>query len=90
VLFAPDSDLQYTGWENERYDELLALARTELDTAQRAELNKEADRILVEEEAVIIPLLYIQRPALVKEDVAYDFPPFGPALFKRWRLDSGE
>jgi oligopeptide transport system substrate-binding protein len=86
VVFAPDSTLQYTGWENERYDELLALARAEPDTARRVEYYKEADKILVEEEAVVIPLLYIQKPVLVKDGVTYEFPPFVPEHFKRWAL----
>jgi oligopeptide transport system substrate-binding protein len=86
VVFAPDSTWQYTGWENERYEELLALALAELDTAQRVEHYKEADKILVEEQAVVIPLLYIQQPVLAKDGVAYEFPPFGAEPFKRWAL----
>jgi oligopeptide transport system substrate-binding protein len=86
VVFAPDSTFHYTGWANERYEELMALAGTEYDRAQRTEYYKEADRILVEEQAVILPVVYSFRPFLVKKGVTYDYPPFGPPRFKHWAL----
>jgi oligopeptide transport system substrate-binding protein len=86
VVFAPDSGVQCTGWQSERYEELMALARTEPDTAQRAEYYKEADRILSEEEVAIIPLWAYEWVTLVKEGLTFELPPFGSPAFKHWAL----
>lgn len=86
MLFAPSSTYNYTGWESDRYKELLALAATEYDAARRAEYYKEADKILVEEQAAVIPILSYRRPALIRQGVTYDYPPFGPPRFKHWAL----
>jgi oligopeptide transport system substrate-binding protein len=86
VVFAPSSPLQATGWESDRYEELMELARTELDTAQRAEYYKEADKILVEEQAAVIPIIHLQLARLVKRGVTVEFPPFGVEKFKHWAL----
>lgn len=86
VVFAPSSTFQYTGWENERYDELLDLAGAEFDTATREEYYKEADKILSEDEAVIIPIISYDRSILVKDGVTFEYPPFGAPAFKHWVL----
>jgi oligopeptide transport system substrate-binding protein len=86
VVFAPYSPHQRTGWQSERYQELMALAATEFDTAQRAEYYKEADRILCEDEVAIIPMLNYQWSYLVKEGVTFEFPAFGEPLFRHWAL----
>jgi oligopeptide transport system substrate-binding protein len=87
VVFAPDSPMQGTGWENERYEELMELARSETDTAQRAAYYMEADKILCEDEAAIIPLMGAARSTMVKTGVVYEFPPFGGPYFKHWELE---
>jgi oligopeptide transport system substrate-binding protein len=84
--FAPGSPLQTTGWENQRYEELMHLARSETNTEQRAAYYMEADRILCEEEAVIIPLFGRERSVVVKTGVRYEYPPFGSPPFKYWTL----
>jgi oligopeptide transport system substrate-binding protein len=86
VVFAPASTFQYTGWENERFDELMDLAGAEFDTATREAYYKEADKILSEDEAVIIPLISYDRSILVKNGVTFEYPPFGAPAFKHWAL----
>jgi oligopeptide transport system substrate-binding protein len=86
VVFAPSSTFQYTGWENERYDELMDLAGAEFDTATREEYYKEADKILCEDEVAIVPIHGYERNALVKTGVTFEFPPFGAQAFKHWAL----
>ncbi len=86
VVFAPYSPFQTTGWESERYEELMALAGTEYDTVQRAEYYKEADRILCEEEVAIIPIYSYDGVTMVKKGVTFEYPPFVQTAFKHWAL----
>jgi ABC-type oligopeptide transport system substrate-binding subunit/class 3 adenylate cyclase len=55
-----------THWQHEKYDRLVEEARRVLDQEQRMDLYSKADRILVVEEAVIIPLTYMWSHLLVK------------------------
>jgi oligopeptide transport system substrate-binding protein len=55
-----------THWRNEVYEELVEKARRVLEQGERLELYAQADRILVEEEAVVIPLTYMWSHMLVK------------------------
>jgi oligopeptide transport system substrate-binding protein len=87
VVFAPGSPMQYTGWQNERYDELMALASSEFDTATRQAYYKEADKILCEEAVAIIPIMGYERSVLVKKGVTFEYPPFGGPKFKHWDLE---
>ena len=54
-----------TGWRNETYDRLVEEARRLTDQGERMKLYGQADRILVEE-AAIIPLYYGREHWLVK------------------------
>jgi oligopeptide transport system substrate-binding protein len=54
-----------TGWQNAAYEELVEEAKRVTDQAARMRLYNQADKILVEE-AAIIPLAYGQRYFLVK------------------------
>jgi ABC-type oligopeptide transport system substrate-binding subunit len=86
VVFAPSSPFQYTGWENERFDELMDLAGSEFDTATREAYYMEADKILSEDVVAIIPIHGYERATLVKTGVTYEFPPFGAPGIKHWAL----
>jgi oligopeptide transport system substrate-binding protein len=86
VVFAPASTFQYTGWENERFDELMDLAGGEFDTATREAYYMEADTILCEEEVGIIPIHGYERNALVKTGVTFEYPPFGSPPLYHWEL----
>ncbi|HSR35065.1 MAG TPA: peptide ABC transporter substrate-binding protein, partial [Anaerolineae bacterium] len=86
VLFDPRSPQQYTGWESARFEELIDQASASFDTPEREALYMEADKILCEEQAVLIPLLSYDNSILVKEGVTFEFPPFGGAYFKYWSL----
>jgi len=55
-LFVSDYDLIMTGWKNEKYDELIKKASVEMDDEQRLQYYIEAEKILIEEEAVVSPL----------------------------------
>jgi oligopeptide transport system substrate-binding protein len=59
------SALNDSGWNNPRYDELLALAAQERDMARRAELLHEAERILIDD-VPLIPIYFYVTKRLVK------------------------
>jgi len=86
VVFAPSSTFQYTGWESERFDELMDLAGSSFDIKEREAYYFEADKILCEEEVAIIPIQGYERNILVKEGVNFEFPPFGSPPLYHWSL----
>lgn len=47
-----------TGWSNAQYDALIRKAATEADPAQRMETFRRAERIVVEDDAAIMPVYY--------------------------------
>lgn len=57
-LFKSDAAAIGTGWENARFDELMNLASAEMDTAKRLEYFKEAEHILLYDEAAVTPVVY--------------------------------
>ncbi|SDW09393.1 ABC transporter substrate-binding protein [Celeribacter indicus] len=62
------------GYGNPRVDELLQQARQEVDTGARAELYAEIERIFIEEDLPLLPLLW--RPqAYGVQDSVHDFQP---------------
>ena len=54
--FLSGSGNNRTGWKNARFDELLASAAAEPDTARRTELLRKAETLLVRDEVPIVPL----------------------------------
>ncbi len=59
-LFTSNSGNNRTGWKHPRYDELLHNANLETDMGRRAALFQQAERILVNEEAPIVPLYFFE------------------------------
>lgn len=57
-LHTSDAGAIATGWGNERFDELIDLASKEMDEDKRLEYFKEAEKILVYDEAVVAPVVY--------------------------------
>ncbi len=57
-LFKSDAPAIGTGWKNERFDELIDLASSEMDPAKRLEYFKEAEHILLYEDAAVAPVVY--------------------------------
>ncbi|HEM61958.1 MAG TPA: peptide ABC transporter substrate-binding protein, partial [Chloroflexi bacterium] len=55
----------FIGWPNEQYDQLVEAARRVTDQEERIRLYSRADRILVED-AALVPLTYGRRHLLVK------------------------
>lgn len=84
-LFHPDAGNQYTGWDSARYRELMTLQLSELDPAQRLAYLQEADRILVQDAAAIIPLHFLDRVFLIKPHLTYEYPTIGGPRLMTWR-----
>jgi len=57
-LYMSNSGNNRTGWKNPRYDSLVREANQQLDLARRAELLREAETILIAEEAPIVPVYF--------------------------------
>jgi oligopeptide transport system substrate-binding protein len=57
-MFLSGNPNNRTGWRNARYDALLQRANAATDPARRAQLLREVERILVEEEVPIAPLYF--------------------------------
>ena len=57
-MFESGSGNNRTGWKNPRYNELIARANRDPDLVRRAELFRQAEAILVGEEAPIVPVYF--------------------------------
>ena len=65
-LFTTESGNNNTKWSNKRYDKLIGLAAIEMDAEKRIKLYNEAQRILCEIDAPIMPLFISAQNVLVK------------------------
>jgi oligopeptide transport system substrate-binding protein len=57
-LFTSNSGNNHSQWKNRRYDQLLEQAARELDAKKRGQLYDEAQKILTELDAAIVPLYW--------------------------------
>ena len=57
-LFTSSSGNNRTGWKNTRYDTLIKEANQQTDLKKRAELFRQAETILVNEESPIVPVYF--------------------------------
>ncbi|MEB3286685.1 MAG: peptide ABC transporter substrate-binding protein [Vampirovibrionales bacterium] len=61
-----DSGNNYTGWKSERYDSLVSQAVVTLDADKRQKLYDDAQRILLEKDAVMVPTYQAEKTWLLK------------------------
>jgi oligopeptide transport system substrate-binding protein len=80
VPFHSKGGVNIPRWQNARFDALVEEAARVTDQAKRIALFQEADRILVCEEAAVMPLCYAQGRILVKPWVT--MPRVPPALLR--------
>jgi len=57
-LFTSNSGNNRTGWKNPRYDQLIQQANVQNDAQRRADLFREAEKLLVDQEAPIVPMYF--------------------------------
>ncbi|MBI4042937.1 MAG: peptide ABC transporter substrate-binding protein [Deltaproteobacteria bacterium] len=66
TLFESTNPSNFGKWSNGHYDQLISKIRRTPPSAERSLLIDEAQRILVEQEAVLIPIYFYTRPILSK------------------------
>jgi len=71
VVFHSSEGINEPHWHNDRFDALVDEAAQTTDQALRMALYYEADRVLVAEEAVIMPISYGREPILIKPWVTH-------------------
>jgi oligopeptide transport system substrate-binding protein len=78
-----ESGNNYTGWKNRRYDELVRGAAGETRVLERLKTYSEAQRILLQEAAVLIPLYYPRLTALISTQLSnFEISPLNYLFFK--------
>lgn len=72
-------------FSNERYDKLIAGAKLEVDSVKRMDMLLEAEKILVDEEAILAPLYYQGQAFALKENVkGLVYHPYGVTWDLKW------
>ena len=86
-VFHPTYSPNLVGWDNALFAELVEAAQGETDLAQRELLYTKAEALLVEEEAVIVPLYHYSAPYLVHPRVHnWHAMAFGGQHIRNWKL----
>jgi len=79
-----------TGYTSEKYNDLIKKAFNATDPDQVTEYLKQAEKLLVEEDAVVAPILFNQNAILISKDLSglkesyYGFHYFNKAKLKKW------
>jgi oligopeptide transport system substrate-binding protein len=68
-VFTSTSESNYTGWSNAEYDHLVEKAVSTADEGIRAGLYREAQKLLLEDQAVIMPLFFTSHQALARSEL---------------------
>ena len=63
-MWATGANIIPTGWSNSKYDALIKEAVNTTDISKRTEIFKQAEQILVVDDAVIAPLAYRMKTLL--------------------------
>jgi ABC-type oligopeptide transport system substrate-binding subunit/class 3 adenylate cyclase len=90
VTFHSREGINDIRWQNPSFDPLIEEACQVTDHLQRMELYRQADRILVADEAVVMPLTYGQRRMLAKNHIELPRMPHFQILFKHIRIRKEE
>lgn len=77
-----------TGWKNTQYDQLVVSARSEQNSKVREKKYTEAQKILLEEDAVVVPLFYEPNIALIQKRVkGLELNPLNYLFLKKVNLE---
>jgi oligopeptide transport system substrate-binding protein len=71
-------------WQNDKFDALMALAANETDAARRMDLYAQAEKILINDDAVIAPLYYYSTPYLVQPYIKHPVSKTGYQYYEKW------
>lgn len=86
-VFAHDSGNNDTNWQNPTYDELADQAAVATDLDTRHDLYVQAEKILVEEDAAIVPVYWYTSVDVTKPYVNRTYSKGGTQAFEKWSLD---
>ncbi|MDM8561283.1 peptide ABC transporter substrate-binding protein [Candidatus Parabeggiatoa sp. HSG14] len=88
-VFHPDKGINWIGWKNQEFAEVVDKAQRISDQMVRKQLYYRAEQILTEEEAAIIPLYFSSAQFLVKPWVKgwYNMA-FGGQHIRNWSLEN--
>lgn len=86
--FHSKEGINFPCWDNPHFDAIISEASWKPDHQRRMLLYQEADRILVRDEAVVMPLTYGERYMLVKPRVNLPRKPLFPVAFKNFWLEN--
>ncbi|MGZ3734771.1 MAG: hypothetical protein ACXVC0_07420, partial [Bdellovibrionota bacterium] len=68
-VFTSASENNYMGWKNKYYDELVEKAVSTADEGARRRLYQEAQKLLLEDQVVLMPLFLNGHQALVRSEL---------------------
>lgn len=80
---------RHGGWQNATYDNLIDQSRTEVDQTARAALFKQAEEILVETDAIMIPIYYYGSQIASKPHLDRTYPATNYHI-AFWRIRTAE
>jgi oligopeptide transport system substrate-binding protein len=86
-VFYSKSSQNDPGFSNAEYDELVVAARTESDQAKRLELYQQAEEILVDQEAGIIPIYWYVTSQVIKPYVEQAESVTGNEAYNLWDVN---
>jgi oligopeptide transport system substrate-binding protein len=89
-VFHPDSPFQYTFWDDQTFRDIVNQALAETDADARIALWQQAERILLNDYAAVVPIFHYDRSTLKQPDVVGAWPPFGAAHLGSWQLPEGQ
>jgi oligopeptide transport system substrate-binding protein len=86
-VFRSDSGNNHTRWKNEKFDQLVDQAAVETDLQKRHDLYVQAEKILVEEDAAIIPIYWYTRVQVTKPYVTRTYGLGGHEAYEKWKIN---
>lgn len=73
-------------WKNDQYEQLVAEAALETDPAKRVDLYAQAEDILVNQDAVIIPIYWYTNLDMTKPYVTRTYSSTGHEAYEKWDM----
>ncbi|MFQ3567455.1 MAG: peptide ABC transporter substrate-binding protein [Aggregatilineales bacterium] len=86
-VFRSDSEFNYTGYANPEFDALVDRARVLRDEAERLELYVQAEEILINEGAAIIPIYWYTTNQLTAPNVERTYSITGNEYYYFWDIN---
>jgi oligopeptide transport system substrate-binding protein len=86
-VFHSGSPYNFTRWQSPAFDQLVEQAASETDALKRRQLYARAEKLLVQDEAIIIPLLWNHRASLTRPRVERTYAAMeGYERIETWRI----